>query len=90
MGLNFGAGSAVPQYQDISFKTDFNTRKAGKFSIFGIGGLSYAETLDEDRDSTEDNIYDNNMRITGRYIITKNSENIPLDIHEYSIGPLKK
>lgn len=67
LGLNFGAGSAVPQYQDITLKADFNSKKAGKFSIFGIGGISYAETLDKDRDTTEDNIYDNNMRQDGYF-----------------------
>ena len=65
LGLNFGAGSSVPQYQDITFKADFNSKKAGKFSFFGIGGISYAENLDKDRDTTEDNIYDNNMRQNG-------------------------
>ncbi|CAN5537969.1 carboxypeptidase-like regulatory domain-containing protein [soil metagenome] len=67
LGLNFGAGSAVPQYQDITFKADINSKKAGKFSLFGIGGISYAETLDKDRDTTEDNIYDNNMRQNGYF-----------------------
>ncbi|MEO8088159.1 MAG: TonB-dependent receptor [Bacteroidota bacterium] len=67
LGLNFGAGSAVPQYQDITFKADLNSKKAGKFSLFGIGGISYAETLDKDRDTTKDNIYDNNMRQNGYY-----------------------
>jgi hypothetical protein len=67
LGLNFGAGAAVPQYQDITFKADLSTKKAGKFSIFGIGGISYAENLDKDRDTTEDNIYDNNMRQNGYF-----------------------
>jgi len=67
LGLNFGAGSAVPQYQDITFKADVATKKSGKFSLFGIGGISYAETLDKDRDTTEDNIYDNNMRQDGYF-----------------------
>ncbi|MCX6275656.1 MAG: TonB-dependent receptor [Bacteroidetes bacterium] len=67
LGLNFGAGSAVPQYQDITFKADLTSKKAGKFSLFGIGGISYAETLDKDRDTTVDNIYDNNMRQNGNF-----------------------
>ncbi len=67
LGLNFGAGSAVPQYQDITFKADISSKKAGKFSIFGIGGISYAENLDKDRDTTVDNIYDNNMRQNGYF-----------------------
>ncbi|MEM8907611.1 MAG: carboxypeptidase-like regulatory domain-containing protein [Bacteroidota bacterium] len=37
-----GAGStaAVPDYQDISFKVDFGNTKAGRFTLFGIGGRS--------------------------------------------------
>ncbi|MCB9053558.1 MAG: carboxypeptidase-like regulatory domain-containing protein [Lewinellaceae bacterium] len=37
-----GAGStaATPNYQDLSFKVDLGRTKAGKFSIFGIGGRS--------------------------------------------------
>ena len=67
LGLNFGAGASVPQYQDITFKADLVSKKAGKFSLFGIGGISYAENLDKDRDTTEDNIYDNNMRQNGYF-----------------------
>lgn len=37
-----GAGSttATPDYQDLSFKLDFGNSRAGKFTLFGIGGLS--------------------------------------------------
>lgn len=37
-----GAGStaAVPDYRDLSFKLDFGNTKAGKFTLFGIGGQS--------------------------------------------------
>ena len=56
LGINFGTGAAIPQYQDVSFKADFPTRKAGKFSFFGLGGLSYVALLDSDKDSTE-NLY---------------------------------
>ncbi len=40
LGVDFGTGSAVPEYQDITFKIDMPTKKAGKFSLFGIGGNS--------------------------------------------------
>ncbi len=56
IGLDFGTGSAVPQYQDITFKFDLPTKKAGKFSIWGIGGLSYAELL-QSQQSKENNLY---------------------------------
>jgi CarboxypepD_reg-like domain/TonB-dependent Receptor Plug Domain len=38
-GINVGT-SATPAYKDLSFKLDFANGKYGKFSIFGIGGLS--------------------------------------------------
>ena len=67
IGINFGAGSTVPEYQDVSFKVDLPTQKAGKFSVFGIGGMSSADVLDKDVDSTKENLYDNNMRSNGYY-----------------------
>ena len=57
LGVNFGTGSAVPQYQDISFKIDLPTSKAGKFSLFGVGGKSYIEFLDSKKDSTAKDFY---------------------------------
>lgn len=57
MGANFGTGAAVPQYQDLSFKIDLPTTKAGKFSLFGVGGISYIEFLDSKKDSTAKDFY---------------------------------
>ncbi|OQY16142.1 MAG: hypothetical protein B6I32_04260 [Desulfobacterium sp. 4572_20] len=34
------AGGAVPNYQDLSFKFDLPTEKAGRFQLFGLGGFS--------------------------------------------------
>ncbi|HBF89309.1 MAG TPA: TonB-dependent receptor [Bacteroidales bacterium] len=48
MGLNFGAGSAIPQYQDLTFKLDFAKTKIGKFSLIGLGGISYIELNDSE------------------------------------------
>lgn len=39
-GFEFGTGSAIPQYQDINFKVNIPTKKAGTFSFWGLGGLS--------------------------------------------------
>jgi len=51
LGIPVGT-NATPNYQDLSFKLDFANGKAGKFSIFGIGGLSdiafLASETDED------------------------------------------
>ncbi len=54
LNINFGTGSAVPQYQDLTFKTDLNTQKLGKFSFWGIGGLSYVALLNSDKKSGQD------------------------------------
>lgn len=42
---NFGTGTAVPQYQDMNFKIDIPTKKAGVFRFWGLGGLSSIELL---------------------------------------------
>jgi hypothetical protein len=40
LGVNVGTGAAVPMYQDLSVKVDLPTKKAGHFSLFGLGGNS--------------------------------------------------
>jgi hypothetical protein len=42
LGLDFGTGTAVPRYQDLSFKLHFPD-KSGTTSVFGLGGLSAIE-----------------------------------------------
>lgn len=50
MGISFGV-PAVPQYQDMTFKVDIPTKgKLGRFQLFGIGGLSYIELLDSEKE----------------------------------------
>ena len=45
IGVNFGTGSAVPQYQDLTFKINIPTKKAGVFRLFGFGGLDNISLL---------------------------------------------
>ncbi len=52
IGLDIGT-NAIPEYQDLNFKIDIPTRGAGKFSIFGIGGLSKINILNENRDTSD-------------------------------------
>ena len=54
LNIDFGTGAAVPQYQDITFKADVNSEKAGKFSVWGIGGLSYVALLESDKKEGQD------------------------------------
>ncbi len=53
LGIEFGTGTAIPHYQDISFKLNFPKTKLGSFSIFGIGGKSDISILDSEQDTTE-------------------------------------
>lgn len=58
IGLEFGTGSATPYYQDITFKVNLPTKKAGTFSLFGLGGESHIEFLPDSQ--SDDNLYSNN------------------------------
>ncbi len=52
MGIRFGV-SAIPKYQDLSFKFFIPTSKVGTFTLWGIGGKSFIQLLDSKRDSTD-------------------------------------
>ncbi|HZH36368.1 MAG TPA: TonB-dependent receptor [Flavisolibacter sp.] len=52
-GLDVGTGSATPYYQDLNFKINLPTKKAGTFSLFGLGGESHINFAAID----EDNLY---------------------------------
>ena len=40
IGIDFGLGDAVPEYQDVTFKVNVPTKKSGIFTLWGIGGVS--------------------------------------------------
>ncbi len=50
--VNFGFAS-VPTYQDLSFKFNILTKKAGTFKLFGLGGISSTEFLDSKKVETQ-------------------------------------
>ncbi len=52
LGVEFGTGTAVPEYQDLTFRIDVPANKAGHFSLFGLGGKSYIEFIRSSRDTT--------------------------------------
>lgn len=71
MGINFGTGTSVPDYQDLSFKINLPNSK-GKFTIWGIGGLSKIKFLDSENedpnlyaDNGEDLIFSSNIGAAG-------------------------
>lgn len=51
-GVKLGFAS-IPYYQDLSFKINLVTKKAGVFNFFGIGGISNTAFYDNKRDSTQ-------------------------------------
>lgn len=87
LGINYGY-AAVPQYQDLSFKVNVPTKKAGCFTLFGIGGPSYIAILAKDlsKDSyslspfNEDTYFGSTMGAVGlshKYFFSeKSSQNI--------------
>ena len=52
LGISFGV-SAIPQYQDISFKINIPGTKWGTFSVFGIGGKSYIGMYNSKRKASD-------------------------------------
>lgn len=47
--------SAVPVYQDFSFKVNFGESKLGQFALFGLGGLSRIEFIGDE--AQEDDLF---------------------------------
>lgn len=53
MGMEFGTGSAVPQYSDISFKLNFPSKKIGRIEVFGLGGLSNIDFIESEKEEKD-------------------------------------
>lgn len=72
LGINFGV-SASPQYQDVSYKINIPTQKAGIFAFWGVGGISNISLLDSKKKSSdwsftsggEDLVFTSSMGATG-------------------------
>lgn len=72
LGISFGV-SASPQYQDVSYKFNIPTEKAGIFTFWGIGGISSISLLDSKQKSSdwsfttkgEDLVFKTSMGATG-------------------------
>ncbi|MCF8372524.1 MAG: TonB-dependent receptor [Bacteroidales bacterium] len=78
LGLEFGTGSAVPEYQDLSFKVDVPGTKAGHFSLFGLGGKSFIALDNEEGWGTKEvyTEYGSDMGVIGlnhQYFFTDKS-----------------
>jgi hypothetical protein len=55
LGLSVGTGSSTPYYQDVNMKFNIPTKKAGTFSLFGLGGESHIRFEPENQD--DNNLY---------------------------------
>ncbi|MBC8173204.1 MAG: TonB-dependent receptor [Chitinophagales bacterium] len=66
IGIDFGTGTAIPYYQDLTMKLNFPTQHAGTFSVFGIGGFSQIDLISSDETDTVDNLYNNELDIYDR------------------------
>ncbi len=60
IGINFGTGTALPYYQDMSFKIDLPFKK-DKLTVFGIGGISNIHFNSAESKDTA-NLYSNTNR----------------------------
>lgn len=61
LGIDFGTGTAVPAYQDLTFKFHFPTERWGTFDVFGLGGKSDIEFKDSEKKEDDEDLYDDGM-----------------------------
>lgn len=54
LGIRYGPEGTIPEYQDISYKVNLPSKKAGNFSFFGIAGNSNVASWDSKIDSVSD------------------------------------
>jgi hypothetical protein len=54
LDIDFGTGSNTPFYQDLNFKLSVPTGDKGKFTLFGIGGISEIDLLGSEADIEDD------------------------------------
>ncbi len=59
LGIQFGTGNAVPNYQDINFKINLPLSSKVTLSAFGMGGLSDINFDGNKEDTTGKNLYGN-------------------------------
>jgi hypothetical protein len=68
IGVDVGTGGATPLYQDMNFKIAIPTKGKGKFTAFGMGGISSIDLLAKDVDTSGIDFYgDVNENLYPRY-----------------------
>lgn len=66
LGINFGTGTAIPYYQDVTFRFNVPTAKAGTFALFGMAGVSQIDLISSNEEDSVDNLYNNDLDIYDR------------------------
>ncbi|MCK6691532.1 MAG: TonB-dependent receptor [Thermoanaerobaculia bacterium] len=82
-GLNVGT-NATPKYKDLTFNIDFGNSKAGKFSLFAIGGQSSIDFLAAEIDTTD--LFanpDENAYTTSKFGVLGLKHSLLLNDHAY-------
>ncbi|MEM9821830.1 MAG: TonB-dependent receptor [Bacteroidota bacterium] len=81
IGINL-VGDTKPKYQDLSFKVNLPTRKAGLFSIFALAGINESRltprdssewALSDDREGFVDKQSVGTLGLSHRYLLSDNS-----------------
>lgn len=59
LGFSAGTGTAVPEYQDFTYKLNFPNTKLGAISLFAVGGNSAINILSStsSQDENDENLY---------------------------------
>lgn len=58
LGFNLGTGTGIPYFQDLNYKVNLPTKKAGVFAIWGLAGNSSIDILGSELDlESESNLY---------------------------------
>lgn len=83
MGINIGTGAAVPEYQDLSLKVNIPTKSLGRFTVFGLGGLSSINFLDSQADPEVEELYSGNQP---EDLYVKNKMGVLGISHTYLLG----
>lgn len=60
LGINFGTGSAVPQYQDLNYKVVSDVTKKDRVTFFGVSGNSRINFLGSEIDTSKTELYGGN------------------------------
>ncbi|MEN8249625.1 MAG: TonB-dependent receptor [Bacteroidota bacterium] len=57
LGVDFGTGTAVPKYQDLTFAIDLPSERMGSFKLFGLGGISSVHLESTEESDTLGSMY---------------------------------